>query len=244
MLLCCPADPAWIGTVRGRVYELAIGRTWDEQTGRVTDVQKIGEAIWQSMATCKLDDLVAAVEAINVTLSGFNGSTVTEKVAFELGRINYNLDRIRDNLDSFAPDGNEETEYGLATILAAMGPNVTKSTEFIKAIKDALNTNIIGFPDESGEFAEGTSPALADVTGHITSLAADYLGGDTLRLQFTMTGDSEILVWLGAKSRAYTLKRVNEPTTQLLVSPSEFSAGTTGSVRVIDQKFNIFEDTY
>lgn len=68
MLLCCPNDTAWVGTVRGRIWELAVGRTWDEQTGRVTDVQKIGREIWESMATCGLDDLVLAFSTLNETL--------------------------------------------------------------------------------------------------------------------------------------------------------------------------------
>lgn len=198
--------------------------------------------------TCKLDDLVIAVEAINTTLAGLSANAANannEKVVFELARINYNLDRIRDNLDSYAPDGNEETEYGLATILAALGPNVTRSTEFIRHIKEALNTDLVGIPSESGEFAEGTSPALPDVTGQLTSLAADYLGGQTLRLQFTMTADTLVLVEIGGASKSYALKRYDDPTTQLLVHPDTFpDMGTTGSVRVIDQKFNIFTDTY
>lgn len=91
MLLCCPKDAAWIGTVRGRIWELATGRLWDEQTGRVTDVQQIGREIWESMATCGFDDLVTALSTINVTIQA--QQAVLENIVTTLGQIQAALEQ-------------------------------------------------------------------------------------------------------------------------------------------------------
>lgn len=85
MLLCCPKDSAWIGTVRGRIWELATGRLWDERTGRVTEVQKIGKEIWESMSTCGLDDLVLAFTNLNEIL--LSQQEVLVSISTTLGEI-------------------------------------------------------------------------------------------------------------------------------------------------------------
>lgn len=242
-LICLPNSQMWRSLVRGKIQELARGRIWDEQTGIIKQAQTVGWAIYDSFMTCKLDDLVTAVENINITLTGLSGNTVSEKIAFELARMNYNLDRIRDNLDSHAPDGEETTEYGLATLLAALGPNIARSTAFIEAIKDGLNSNLVGLPSD-GEFAEGTSPALPDVMGAVTSINASYLGGDTLRLQLYLTGDVSILVNVNGEYKSFAVEMQDTPPTPLYFHSSDFPIGTSGKVVVIDQKFNIFTDTY
>jgi hypothetical protein len=241
MLLCCPNDAAWVGTVRGRIYELAVGRTWDERTGTVTAAQAIGEEIWQSMATCKLDDLVLAVETLNTTLAGFDNSAPLEQVVFELARVNYNLDRIRDNLDSHAPDGDEDTEFGLATILAALGPNATRSTEYLKNINAALNTNPVNMPDEGGEFTEGISPALSDVTGQVTGLDVTLSLG-SLAVIINASGYTKVMIQIDN----INLSEVHDVHTVkgLVYSGTDYPGLGHGTVRVIDQKFNILVGTY
>lgn len=130
MLLCCPYDPAWIGTVRGRIWELATGRLWDEQTGQVTEVQKIGREIWESMATCGLDDLVTAVNTINVTIQA-NQQALADVItalgvisaAIEAGSASLlqdELTAIKNSLDAIQAavqsGGSEELEDDLANI--------------------------------------------------------------------------------------------------------------------------------
>lgn len=105
MLLCCPNDPVWIGTVKGRIWELATGRLWDEQTGRVTDVQVIGREIWESMATCGLDDVVTAINTINVTIQA-NEQALADIIT-KLGEISAAIQ---------ASGGNEDLEDDLAAV--------------------------------------------------------------------------------------------------------------------------------
>lgn len=230
-LVCIPNSQMWRSLVRGKIQELTRGRVWDEQTGIIKQAQAVGWAIYDSFMTCKLDDLVLAVENIG----NFN-----EKLVFELARMNYHLDRIRDNLDSHAPDGEENTEYGLATLLAALGPNVTQSTEFIKAIKDALNTNLIGFPDETGDFAEGQTPALPDLNGYVTSIAAEIIGPGTLRITINSTGPCIVLLQFKGTNKTYYLQQGES----LWLEASEGWDLTPGEVTIIDQKFNIFTDSF
>jgi len=70
LLLCIPNSQLWRATVRGRIADIAGGRVWDERTGRVTDVQAIGREIFDSMAICKLDDLLVEFKRLNAILAG------------------------------------------------------------------------------------------------------------------------------------------------------------------------------
>jgi hypothetical protein len=247
-LVCIPDSQLWRSLVRGKIQELARGRVYDETTGSIKQAQTVGWAIYDSFMTCKLDDLVTAIETINITLSGLDNTATTEKVVFELARINYNLDRIRDNLDSHAPDGNENTEYGLATILAALGPNVTKSTEFIKAIKEALNTNIVGFPDESGEFAEGISPALPDAMGEMTSMQVSTLPLNRIKITIDTNGLPTPVKLMYARSGSKSLALLEEVmiygTDQVINYDLADMPGANGYILAVDHKMNIFADNY
>lgn len=239
-LICLPNSQMWRSLVRGKIQELARGRIWDEQTGIIKQAQTVGWAIYDSFMTCKLDDLVTAVENINITLTGLSGNTVSEKIAFELARMNYNLDRIRDNLDSHAPDGEETTEYGLATLLAALGPNIARSTAFIEAIKDGLNSNLVGLPSD-GEFAEGTSPALPDVMGKVTGFSAS-LNGENGQLSITCDFNTQVLVESYGKFQEYLITAPSKAI--VLYAADGWIINSGGKVTVIDQKFNVFTDTY
>lgn len=115
MLLCCPNDPLWRGTVEGRIWELATGRIWDEATGRVTEVQKVGKEIWESMATCKLDDLVTAVSNLNVTLQA-NQESIGEQLAL----LNVTLGEIRDKMTE-ANVNTDELEEVLDAVNVILG---------------------------------------------------------------------------------------------------------------------------
>ena len=66
-LLCVPDSFRWRGAVMGQIQALARGRTWDEETGSIKAAQAIGWQIYDSLMTCKLDDLVTAVNNLNAT---------------------------------------------------------------------------------------------------------------------------------------------------------------------------------
>ncbi len=68
-LVCFPNSKYWRAIVRGQIQVLAYGRLWDEQTGVIKDVQAIGREIYESFMTCKLDDLVTAMETLNLTIA-------------------------------------------------------------------------------------------------------------------------------------------------------------------------------
>lgn len=68
LLACVPNSLLWRSIARGQIHNLTRGRTWDAQTGDIKAVQAIGWQIYDSLMTCKLDDLVTAVETLNVTI--------------------------------------------------------------------------------------------------------------------------------------------------------------------------------
>lgn len=67
-LVCIPDSKYWRAIVRGQIQILSYGRLWDEGTGTIKDVQAIGREIYESFMTCKLDDLVTALDTLNVTI--------------------------------------------------------------------------------------------------------------------------------------------------------------------------------
>lgn len=84
-LVCFPNSLLWRAIVRGQIQVLSYGRLWDEQTGIIKDVQAIGRKIYESFMTCKLDDLVTAVEALNLTIQ--TQQTQLEAIVTALGNI-------------------------------------------------------------------------------------------------------------------------------------------------------------
>lgn len=84
-LVCFPNSLLWRAIVRGQIQVLGYGRLWDEQTGIIKDVQAIGRQIYESFMTCKLDDLVTAVEALNLTIQ--TQQTQLEAIVTALGNI-------------------------------------------------------------------------------------------------------------------------------------------------------------
>lgn len=66
-LVCVPDSQLWRSIARGQIHNLTRGRTWDKQTGSIKAAQAIGWQIYDSLMTCKLDDLVTAVNNLNAT---------------------------------------------------------------------------------------------------------------------------------------------------------------------------------
>jgi hypothetical protein len=68
VLACVPDSTLWRALVRGQIHNLTRGRSWDESTGTIKDAQAIGWTIYDSLMTCKLDDIVLAFGTLNETL--------------------------------------------------------------------------------------------------------------------------------------------------------------------------------
>lgn len=66
-LVCVPDSQLWRSIVRGQIHNLTRGRTWDKETGSIKAAQAIGWQIYDSLMTCKLDDLITAVNNLNAT---------------------------------------------------------------------------------------------------------------------------------------------------------------------------------
>lgn len=60
----------WRGYVRGAIYELTRGRSWDRNTGSIIGAQMIAQEVYDSMATC--EDLTKTNAMIYAVLSGRN----------------------------------------------------------------------------------------------------------------------------------------------------------------------------
>lgn len=84
-LVCFPNSKLWRAIVRGQIQILSYGRFWDEQTGTIKDVQVIGRQIYESFMACKLDDLVTAVDNLNVTIAA--QQETQEAIVTALGQI-------------------------------------------------------------------------------------------------------------------------------------------------------------
>lgn len=69
-LVCVPNSLQWRAIARGRFADLTGGRIWDEKTGRIKAVQVIAREIFDSMAMCKLDELLIQFKRLNAILAG------------------------------------------------------------------------------------------------------------------------------------------------------------------------------
>ena len=69
-VLCVPDSRLWRGVVNGVIYDLARGRTWDADTGSITDAQEVGREIFNSMSNCNegLVNIASALENIAAKL--------------------------------------------------------------------------------------------------------------------------------------------------------------------------------
>lgn len=203
---------------------------------------------------CNIQDLIDAINSISSS----------DKLIFELSQINYNLDRIRDNLDSITPDGGA-AEFSLATILAALGPNFTASTEYLKNINTALNSNAVDIPDEATDFVEtGKSPALGNVyaNNRLVGVIATRSAQNTIDLTLSVNvldnlvnivKKTEFLVEvknsLGVSTGIIVFDVANGGTSDYSCTLREpdfivGEAGVTGTVTAMDYFLNIVSDTY
>ena len=70
VFFCLPNSRQWRGLITGIIESLSFGWSWNEKTGRITDVQAIGREIFESMAICKLDNILYEIQRLNAILAG------------------------------------------------------------------------------------------------------------------------------------------------------------------------------
>lgn len=172
---------------------------------------------------CDVRDLIDAV----------NNSS--GKLALELSRMNFNLDRIRDNLDSLAPDGETNKEYGLANILAAIGPNLTRLDHSLVNISNAVNSEYGTVPSETSELTEPSTPALDD-TGIVQSFSVSKTSTDIV-ITTNVTGGTIwvlILIWSSPGwELAFTDTQLTAGKDIFTYSIADYGLPTSGYVSVL-----------
>jgi hypothetical protein len=102
LLACFPNSVLWRSIARGQIHNLTRGRTWDAQTGNIKAVQAIGWQIYDSVMTCKLDDLVTAVETLNVTIQ--TNQEQLEAIVTALNNIQAAIQASGTNVDELEDD--------------------------------------------------------------------------------------------------------------------------------------------
>jgi len=178
-------------------------------------------ARWREVDSTEWSDVEDFIEELEACLimgcdvrdliDTINGSS--NRLALELSRMNFNLDRIRDNLDSLAPDGEAYQEYGLANILAAIGPNLTRLDHSLTNISNAVNSVYGTVPNETSELTEPSTPALDD-TGIVQSFSASKTSTDIV-ITTNVTGGTIwvlILIW-------------SSPSWELIFTDTQLTAG-------------------
>lgn len=98
LLACFPDSLYWRSIARGQIHNLTRGRTWDADTGDVKAVQAIGWQIYNSVMTCKLDDLVTGIGQLNLTIT--NQQQVLADIVLGLYRIHAAIETSAANLGS------------------------------------------------------------------------------------------------------------------------------------------------
>jgi hypothetical protein len=102
-IMCIPNSEMWRAIIRGKVADLTGFNNWDKKTGYVLPVIEIAEEIFDSMAMCKLDDLLTEFKRLNAILAGEE------------------LTIIKDGVTSHW----DYTENGLVPTLEELGPATT-----------------------------------------------------------------------------------------------------------------------
>lgn len=69
---CAPASVGWDGIMRGAIYDLTRGRSWDGNTGNIVDTQEITKEIYNTMSIC--DDVIAGLSGIEQAIIGLGSS--------------------------------------------------------------------------------------------------------------------------------------------------------------------------
>ena len=101
-LACVPDSLFWRSIFRGQVHNLTRGRTWDQDTGNVKAVQAIGWEIYNSLMACKLDDLVASLNTLNITIA--SQQTQLEAIVTGLAAIQTAIQAGGDNTGELEDD--------------------------------------------------------------------------------------------------------------------------------------------
>jgi len=194
-VLCVPDSRLWRAIVRGKIYELSRGRTWDANTGTITAVQAIGREILESLdMTCGADiaRIADAVEAGNTTLglikssldgldlpdvvTAINGiDTPVTDLAGVIAAINgLDLPDVVDQLGlMFAALGSISSSQGIiATEVTSMDATATAALAQITAQTGHLATQAGEATNQTTQLTALAGEA-ASQTAHLATLAGE-----------------------------------------------------------------------
>jgi hypothetical protein len=75
-LVCVPRSTQWHAIFKGAIYALTRGRSWDINTGQVTDVQIIGKEIFESLCLMDCNLFLGHLDRIATALESMDGKQV------------------------------------------------------------------------------------------------------------------------------------------------------------------------
>lgn len=198
VLLCVPNSVLWKGIVRGAIYDLTRGRSWDETTGTITDVQAIAKQIYRSMCMASCDDILAALNNIVTNQADTQKLLRLSIAAITGGTVNFDTDPV-------VPNSADYSATGLAPKF--------RTSNWIAAdenIADILANSLFGnFPNIPNPL-NGTG--LADIVDDQMDVANPLL--DLLQ-QHTTMADSSIFNPVGGEKNLVEVLETTLRTTSL-----------------------------
>lgn len=195
-LVCIPNSVFWRSIVRGQIQALAYGRLWDEQTGRIKDVQVVGNQIFESLCMTCTD----VFDNINLNLAELAGKLDTLNATLQALPVSQEL---IDAILGVSSEINEQgaglnQRFGTANThllnLATIGDNTGAIADIAEATRVVLET-------QSGALINGLNTLLGDVSDRLVSIAARLSPDDAsaiytalLSLQLTCSPVTNITV--------------------------------------------------
>lgn len=114
---CIPNSRQWRGIAVGMVENYSYGRFWLRSSGVITDAQAVGREVFETMSICKLDEILAALQSMAVSLStsqGGCGCTSGPGLVTDNGNTYFGSQEPLSEPTSFGQPGDEwatEAEY-------------------------------------------------------------------------------------------------------------------------------------
>lgn len=117
-ILCIPNSLHWRAYVRGAIYSLTRGKTWDASTGTVTEAQAVARAILEDFCMTTCEDLIVAI-----------GGADTAELTKAVKELTSYLAGLNRSIEAALPDTVDYTGQGLdarmLTIEAILEEHVT-----------------------------------------------------------------------------------------------------------------------
>ncbi len=117
MIVCFPNSTHWRGILNGTIYRLTYGRTWDEKTGTITDVQAIAEDIFNGVCIMDCQDLIDAIEGISAVTDLTETNKLLKELIALIGSQSRDLTTAAPNNVDYSADGIRLPVSGIETHL-------------------------------------------------------------------------------------------------------------------------------